>query len=63
MYGCLVVVMCDYGTLRLIEMIDVICEVMLEYCLLAWKINGFKLIKWKIEELWCHPFYLNFQQG
>jgi hypothetical protein len=35
MHECSVVVMCDYATLRLIEMVDVICEVMLEYCLLA----------------------------
>ena len=45
MHECLVVVTCDYETLRLIKMIDVICEVMLEPCLVAWKINGLKLIK------------------
>jgi hypothetical protein len=63
MHGCLVVVMCDYETLRLIKMVDVIYKVMLESSLLAWKINGLKLIKWKVKELSCYSFYLNFRQG
>jgi len=64
-HWCLVIIMCDYGTLRKIEMMDVICYVVLEYYILTWKkkqINGLKLIKWKVEELWCHHFYLNFRQ-
>jgi hypothetical protein len=35
MHGCLVVVRCDYETLRLIKMVDVICKFMLESCFLA----------------------------
>jgi hypothetical protein len=39
-------------------MVDVTCEVVLEYCLLAWKKYILKLIKWKVEGLSCYPFYL-----